>query len=344
MIMKRFITPDMYTGKGEENDLYEMIGLDRLFTRDEIAIPSFDNLITLKCDLHSHTVFSDGLVWPDARVYEAWQEGLDAIAITDHIGYQINGKWLKGDLNDAYEIAMKAAVDMEFIVIKGAEITEDKPFGHFNTLFIQDANRLKGDDPVASIREAVDQGAFVSWNHPGWPDSEVEMQEIHRKLLEKNLVHGIEVMNYKSYYPVVLKWCHEHHKAILATADAHCSTKSMFRPKLRPMTLVFAEEKSMNGIKEALFEGRSAAFFDGKLAGEKKYLEPLVRHCLELHVMKNECLRVTNASDIPFCIQRDGQVYALPEHKTIIMAPSQGGQWKFRNCYVGSEECLEIEF
>lgn len=55
--------------------------------RNEISIPGFDGYQTLKCDFHIHTVFSDGSVWPDIRVQEAWQEGLDAIAMTDHIEY-----------------------------------------------------------------------------------------------------------------------------------------------------------------------------------------------------------------------------------------------------------------
>ena len=49
-----------------------------------IRLPSVNGLIPVKCDFHIHTVFSDGDVWPTARVKEAWQDGLDAISITDH--------------------------------------------------------------------------------------------------------------------------------------------------------------------------------------------------------------------------------------------------------------------
>ena len=342
--MKRYISPAMHIEDEHGNDLYEVSGLDRLFTRDEIFIPDFGGWITLKCDLHTHTVFSDGLVWPDQRVYEAWQEGLDAVAITDHLSYRINSQWLKGDLNDAYLIARKAADDLDFIVIQGAEITEYKPIGHFNTLFIHDANRLKDSDPVKVIREAVKQGAFISWNHPGWPDNEVDMYPVHEKLLKENLIHGIEVMNYKLYCPSTLRWCIEYGKAPLATADAHCTTHSMFSPKMRPMTLVFASDRSLEGIKDALFAGRSAAFFDGKLAGEGKYLEPLVRECLKVGTMKNGCVQVTNLSDIPYDIFRDGHATILPGRSTVIIAPSQGGKWEFRNCFVDSDRCLELSF
>jgi len=56
--------------------------------RSELPFPDLPGLITLRCDLHMHTVFSDGKVWPTVRAEEAWRDGLDAIAVTDHIEYQ----------------------------------------------------------------------------------------------------------------------------------------------------------------------------------------------------------------------------------------------------------------
>ena len=52
--------------------------------RTPVNIPDIPGYVTLKCDFHIHTVFSDGLVWPTVRTEEAWRQGLDAIAITDH--------------------------------------------------------------------------------------------------------------------------------------------------------------------------------------------------------------------------------------------------------------------
>jgi len=43
--------------------------------RTPIHIPDVPGYVTLKCDFHIHTVFSDGLVWPSVRVEEAWREG-----------------------------------------------------------------------------------------------------------------------------------------------------------------------------------------------------------------------------------------------------------------------------
>ena len=71
-------------------------------SRREIHFPDILGYKTLKCDLHMHTVFSDGLVWPTARVDEAWREGLDAISITDHIEYQPHKKDIPTNHNRSY--------------------------------------------------------------------------------------------------------------------------------------------------------------------------------------------------------------------------------------------------
>ena len=47
----------------KKKDVYELTRLNNLFTRNEINIPGFDDYRVLKCDFHTHTVFSDGLVW-----------------------------------------------------------------------------------------------------------------------------------------------------------------------------------------------------------------------------------------------------------------------------------------
>ena len=56
--------------------------------RIELQFPDLPGHVTLKCDFHMHSVFSDGSVWPTIRVEESWRDGLDAIALTDHVEYQ----------------------------------------------------------------------------------------------------------------------------------------------------------------------------------------------------------------------------------------------------------------
>ena len=66
--------------------------------------PSEKNIIST--DLHIHTVFSDGVVWPSVRVEEAYREGIELIAITDHLEYQPHKEDIPNlDKNRAFEIA-----------------------------------------------------------------------------------------------------------------------------------------------------------------------------------------------------------------------------------------------
>ena len=60
------------------------------YSGEYIYIPDVEGYKTLKCDFHTHTIFSDGDIKPENRVWEAAIRGLDVIAITDHIEYRPN--------------------------------------------------------------------------------------------------------------------------------------------------------------------------------------------------------------------------------------------------------------
>ena len=47
-----------------------------------------DGRKVLSVDLHTHSVFSDGHVWPTVRTWEAQRDGLAAMAVTEHVEYQ----------------------------------------------------------------------------------------------------------------------------------------------------------------------------------------------------------------------------------------------------------------
>ena len=53
--------------------------------RTEIILPQVKGFNCYKADLHVHTSYSDGAVTPAGRVNEAWFDGLDILAITDHL-------------------------------------------------------------------------------------------------------------------------------------------------------------------------------------------------------------------------------------------------------------------
>ena len=91
-----------------------------------VNLPNIPGYVTLKCDFHLHTVFSDGNVWPTVRIDEALRDGLDAIAITDHLEYTPKKDYIPVDLNAAWKIGEKYAKERNLILVHGAEITREK--------------------------------------------------------------------------------------------------------------------------------------------------------------------------------------------------------------------------
>ena len=178
------------------------------WARNELRVPDLPGYITLRCDFHIHTMFSDGRVWPTVRVDEAWRDGLDVIAITDHIEYLPHKEDIRADHNRSVALALPAAQNLGLMLLKGTEITKAVPPGHFNALFLQDTNPVENEDYLASVGEAVRQGAFIFWNHP--PFKQKDNQSIwhpeHTILYEKGWLHGIEVVNGRDYYPEAQRW------------------------------------------------------------------------------------------------------------------------------------------
>ncbi len=285
-------------------------------SRKEIEIPNIPGFLTLKCDFHMHTVFSDGNVWPTTRVEEAWTEGLDAIAITDHIEYRPHSQDIPSDLNRSYEIARPLAEQLDIILIRGTEITRKMPPGHINAIFVKNNNLLERESWFEACEEAKEQGAFIFWNHPGWkaqqPDRTLWWPE-HTRLKNAGLLDGIEVVNYDSYYPEALAWSKEKELTVLGNSDVHDPTSTTFDVPTghRPMTLVFAKERSAQSIKEALVNRRTVAYLNNNLYGDRAYLAPLFNESIEilsgLPRLENKQVKkiwVHNHSDIDFVLKQ----------------------------------------
>ena len=306
-----------------------------------IEFPNVGAYLTLTTDLHQHTVFSDGSVWPTIRVEEALRDSLDAISITDHLEYQPHKDDIPNpDRNRSNELAIKASKDKGLIVIRGSEITRSMPPGHSNAIFIKDANQLLIDDPMKVFVEANKQGAFVFWNHPNWlgqsSNGIANLSSFHQELVEKKLLHGIEVVNDLTYSEEALQIALDHNLTIMGTSDIHDLVDWQYNVPEgghRPVTLVFSKEKTEEGIKEGLFSGRTAVWFDHYLIGKEEYLTPLVEACIKVqsagYIGKTSVLRVEikNTSDADFILENqssytfntNGGVVFLKPHTTLVL-------------------------
>lgn len=254
-------------------------------TRHEIRFPDLPGHKTLKCDFHMHTVFSDGLVWPTVRVDEAWREGLDAIAITDHIEYQPHKQDLPASHNRAYELAEPLARQKNILLIRGAEITRDTPPGHFNAIFLTDVDPLDTKDFYQVFEHAAQQKAFVFWNHPYWQGPERgQWGQEQNTLLEKKQLQGIEVCNGPEYEPQAHRWAIEKNLIMVGNSDIHDPSCEENRTpeRHRTLTLVFAKEKTLEALREALFTGRTAVWCGNRLIGREEYLRPMFAACVRV--------------------------------------------------------------
>ena len=306
----------------------------------KLFFPDIENYKTLLTDFHQHTVFSDGLVWPTIRVDEAVRDGLDAISLTDHLEYQPFSKDIPNpDRNRSYIVAnnfterLNKSIDKKLIIINGQEITRSMPPGHINAIFLDDANKLlHPNDSLKGIEEANKQNAFVFWNHPAWPaqrsDGIARLDEFHEYLIDKNLLHGIEVVNELYFSEEALDIALKNNLTIMGTSDVHGLIDWLFKvpnddealntnsPGHRPITMVFAKNKSKESIKEALFAGRTVVFYNELLIGKEENLKPLIQKCLLINNINDlelgysedgkstiKKIEIKNISDAPFILK-----------------------------------------
>ena len=131
---------------------------------------------------------------------------------------------------------------------------------------------------------------------------------------------------------------------------------------VRPVTLVFAKERTEESLKEAMFARRTATLFFNKLIGPKELIEPLVK--LSIQVSKPFLYQdgfiyfeVKNNSDIEFSLLKVGKddsglpaKIILPRKCTVVAKVKQvAGQphtysFQLQNVLTGVEQYGSLSF
>ena len=324
--------------------LVVFITLPLFAQRGNINIPDLKGYVTLKCDFHIHTIFSDGTVWPTVRVDEAYLEGLDAISLTDHI-YPASRRRVYMDTlqrlsnlpmmeglshNIAYDIALSRAKTRGIILIRGSEITHSMPPGHHNAIFLTNSDDLNKPDWKDAFRAAKAQDAFFFWCHPGRPADQPDTTlwwSDHTWLLQEGMMHGIEVVNGGSqgYSVEAHQWALEKGLTMIGNSDIHTPMPPLTPRQHRVMTLVFAKERTAESIREALNERRTAIYWNEYIIGEEKYLKELFENAVEITVTKNadNTAQITfnNKSDLVFHLKKASHDPRLTYMRNITVEP-----------------------
>jgi hypothetical protein len=339
--------------------------------RKEIVIPSTLNGYNVyKADLHTHSIFSDGLVHPKWRVYEAWQDGLDVMAVTEHIEnrayenmfheylkeytdkeYQKGPAGLKNvDINFSIREAKKEAVKYGITIIPGSEITRSgSEVGHFNALFTTDNNLIYDEDPVQSIRNAKSQGALVMHNHPGWRRKDIKMTPTEKTAYGEGLIDGVEVMNGGMFFPGIIDRVREYNQFIAANTDVHKTTASDYRltGADRPMTLILAKDKSLESLREALLQRRTIAFGFNTLCGSEELLRDFFHACVKVTKINETSVLVTNMTSITFKLQQGkGRILNFDPFTSMVATVKKGSDtvsYRVVNMWTGVDSHPVIE-
>lgn len=313
--------------------------------RQEFVLPEVNGFKVFKADLHSHTIYSDGNVTPEYRVREAWVDGLDVLAVTEHVEYRpTEGKmynYLKGylpeewqnlnmgnlvkemgiltDLNYSNGLAVKAAAGYGITIIPGIEITrKPETIGHYNALFVEDANNIYDDDPAVSIRKARAQGAIIMHNHPGWRRKNLQMTEFEQQVYGEKLIDGVEIMNGSEFYPSVVQRALDNRLFMAANTDIHGTTSMDYTNQghRRNMTFILAKDASLESLKDALKKRRTLAYSFGSLAGDEQLVKDFFLACVTFDTFRvdgkgRRSIRMTNNTSMDFVLNFGGNPVQL---------------------------------
>lgn len=353
--------------------------------RVHINLPEIDGYTPYKADLHTHTIFSDGHTSMEARVREAWADGLDIIAVTEHLEYRPHEKnlvkYLKGytngaeakdfnfvkenrpasaesikvDLNYPVEVARKEGEKYDITIIPGIEITrKEGEYCHFNALFTTDNNAVYAPETIESIRNAKKQGALVMHNHPGWTHKDMKITKYEKTIYDAGLLDGIEIMNGEEFYPQAIERAKKYNLFVSSNTDIHYATGETYERygSLRNMTIIYAKDKSLKSLREAIEARRTLAYSFGTLAGDKE----LLRKFFEASVSARKTVVdykgraeviITNNSSIDWLLCREGnKMVELKGNSSIILrfSPSKPAVFTILNTWCGEEEHLVHEF
>lgn len=341
--------------------------------RVNLTIPDVKGFQVLKCDFHMHTVFTDGHVWPNVRVQEAWKEGLDAISYTEHMEYNPHSADVKVDHDRSHNLAVDLAKENNIVLVKGTEVTRQTPPGHFNALFIEDASKLVADNDSKLDQEAIDrveqQNAFIFWNHPGWQVNNIpgsyEWIDFVDNMYKEGKLHGIEVVNGLGFHKKALDWAIDRDLTVIGNTDIHNLIAHSYNIEQegvhRTMTLVMAKDRTATGIREALEAGRTVAWSSNYLFGKEEHVRNLVDACIEVSPAYHEKMNaktnvttnyyeLTNNSDLYFeLILKEGngtrRIVLYPDSKQILTAPSTDSKLTYEivSTYVRSDQHLQYD-
>jgi len=229
-------------------------------------------------DFHSHTRISDGLLTPRQLILWHISNGYDGVVVSDHN--------TTAGIKETIEIAQKEFPN--FLVIPGIEFTSLRT--HLNIIGLKRKEKINKNGQLdyyyefkstpnplwttqktirKAIKEAHEQGAVVQFNHRDWYFHKLYLS---KEWYLKNDIDGFELYNgFKFIDDDAEEFIkrHENKKKLFLTAGTDIHDPVMHH---RVYTEVITEDKSINGVLEALKNGKTKCYYNKE--EESKYIPP----------------------------------------------------------------------
>ena len=216
---------------------------------DPFALADSDGYFWVKGNLHCHTTNSDGRVAPQERLDQYVAQGYDFLCLSDH------RKITRVDTVN---------VPKDFVLIQGAELHPDNPFGgqvhHFICLNIHEDLPCGTMPPQHVINKVNEQGGQVWLAHPHWSSI-----NILRDTLPLTGFAGIEVFNSTCRFMArgesAVHWddwmsLEDRVYPCLANDDTHGAPEDN-RDTYMSWTMARVKERTTEAVLEALASGAS---------------------------------------------------------------------------------------
>lgn len=264
-------------------------------------------------DFHMHTMYSDGKPTPKERAEESYRLGYDVICTSDH-----------GNTR-AYRVMNHVGSKLGLVVIRGLE-TGVAGNEHMNAIGVSSAYvpvdphrwaKKPGEKTIYyqdAMKQIVDDGAFLIYNHPhcGY-EGPVKWG------VENKMVNGIEVKNEVVRnkwnttewngiycYPDAFDYALKNNLTMFANTDVHGQ-----RSENPVMTLILANERSEEGVMDALRARRTAAWFENTVWGRESLLTDLVMATVRMSKTTDGKLALENKSPIKYRAKVDAIAEAV---------------------------------
>ena len=189
---------------------------------------------------------------------------------------------------------------------------------------------------------------------------------MHVELIERKLLHGIEVVNFTTFSEEAIEIALENNLTMVGTSDVHKLTAWDFDiPKggHRPMTFVLCKNNSAEEVKKALFEGKTMVWFKELMIGKEEHLLEVVKANLSASnptykddeliakvLLKNHSANTLHLKYTgPFTFHQDGTIFKIEPYseksidiKTLEIKTSLQLPFELLNGIIGQKKYLNF--